>query len=71
MFDWIIRKIIGTKNQRAVKKLWPMVQQINDIEARLQNEDEDSLRQRTAQWQERFRAFHEPRFLQDFEIRGN
>src|SRR5687767_14101661 len=24
MFDWIIRKIIGTKNQRAVKKLWPL-----------------------------------------------
>jgi preprotein translocase subunit SecA len=69
MFDWIIRKIIGTKNQRAVKKLWPMVQQINDIEARLQNEDEDSLRQRTSQWQERFRAFHEPRFLQGVWLR--
>lgn len=63
MFDWIIRKIIGTKNQRAVKKLWPLVHQINEIEAGLQNESEETLRERTAKWQERFRAFHEPRFL--------
>jgi len=63
MFDWIIRKIIGTKNQRAVKKLWPLVHQINEIEARLQAEGEDALKERTATWQERFRAFHEPRFL--------
>jgi preprotein translocase subunit SecA len=69
MFDWIIRKIIGTKNQRAVKKLWPLVHQINEIESRLQAESEDSLRARTAQWQERFRAFHEPRFLQGVWLR--
>lgn len=63
MFDWIIRKIIGTKNQRAVKKLWPLAAQINEIEVRLQSESEEALRARTAKWQERFRAFHEPRFL--------
>jgi preprotein translocase subunit SecA len=63
MFDWIIRKIIGTKNQRAVKKLWPLVQQINELEKKLQGLSEDELRERTAKWQERFRAFHEPRFL--------
>ena len=42
MFDWIIRKIIGTKNQRAVKKLWPLAAQINEIEVRLQSESEDA-----------------------------
>ncbi len=63
MFDWIIRKIIGTKNQRAVKKLWPLVHQINAEEQRLQGEPEEKLRELTAQWQERFRAFHEPQFL--------
>jgi preprotein translocase subunit SecA len=63
MFEWIIRKIIGTKNQRAVKKLWPLAHQINEIEARLQNESEEALRERTRKWQDRFRAFHEPRFL--------
>jgi preprotein translocase subunit SecA len=63
LFDWIIRKIIGTRNQRAVKKLWPLVHQINEIEQKLQSESEDALRERTAKWRERFRAFHEPRFL--------
>ena len=63
MFNWILQKIIGTKNQRAVKKLWPMVHRINEIEAALQNESEDALRERTAKWQDRFRAFHEPQFL--------
>ena len=69
MFDWIIRKIIGTKNQRAVKRLWPLVHQINEIETRLQTESEDALRARTAQWQDRFRAFHEPEFLAGVALR--
>ncbi|HSJ04660.1 MAG TPA: preprotein translocase subunit SecA [Verrucomicrobium sp.] len=63
MFDWIVRKIIGSKNQRAVKKLWPLVNQIKEIEAKLQDQPEEVLREKTAQWQEKFRAFHEPQFL--------
>ncbi len=40
MFNWIIKKIIGTKNQRTVRKLTPVVAEINRIEAQLQNESE-------------------------------
>jgi hypothetical protein len=29
MFNWIIKKIIGTKNQRTVRKLMPTVAEIN------------------------------------------
>ncbi len=63
MFNWILRKIIGTKNQRAVKKLWPLVQEINKLDDELQAKPEEHLRELTAQWQDRFRAFHEPTFL--------
>ena len=63
MFEWILRKIIGTKNQRAVKKLWPVVHEINAYEQQLQGKPETVLREHTAEWQERFRAFHEPHFL--------
>lgn len=63
MFNWIIKKIIGTKNQRTVKRLWPVVAEINAIEQKLQSEPEDALRERTAKWQEQFRAFHTPKFL--------
>ena len=63
MSNWIIKKIIGTKNQRTVKRLWPVVAEINAIEQKLQSESEDALRERTAKWQEQFRAFHTPQFL--------
>ena len=32
MLHWILRKIVGSKNQRELKKLWPIVQQINRFE---------------------------------------
>ncbi len=69
MINWILRKIIGTKNQRTIKKLWPVVAEINEIEQRLQGEPEESLRARTAQWQERFKAFHPPLFLAGVALR--
>ncbi len=63
MLNWILRKIIGTKNQRQIKKLWPMVHEINRIEQRLQGETDEALSARTAKWQEQFKAFHPPLFL--------
>jgi len=60
---WFINKIIGSKNQRTIKKLWPIVQEINSIEEKLQSEPDEALRERTRKWQDRFRAFHKPEFL--------
>ena len=50
MLHWILRKIVGSKNQRELKKLWPIVQQINKIEQDLQSQPESILREKTAQW---------------------
>ncbi|MGV3661221.1 MAG: hypothetical protein ACO1TE_13625 [Prosthecobacter sp.] len=47
MFNWIIKKIIGTKNQRTVRRLQPQGLEINSIEAGLQNESEVDLQERT------------------------
>ena len=69
MFNWIIRKIIGTKNQRTVRRLTPTVTEINRIEAQLQNEPEEALRERTQKWQAQFRAFHTPPFLGGVSLR--
>lgn len=69
MFEWIIRKIIGTKNQRTVKRLQPVVAEINLLEAQLQNESDDALRERCAKWKEQFRAFHTPEFLGGVSLR--
>jgi len=69
MLNWILRKIIGTKNQRQIKKLWPLVHEINRIEQQLQGEPEEALPARTAKWKEEFKAFHPPLFLAGVALR--
>src|SRR5277367_1203179 len=50
MINLIIRKIVGSQNERQVKKMRPLVSNINEIEAALQSLPEDELRQKTAAW---------------------
>ncbi len=56
MIGFIIRKIIGSKNDREVKKLRPLVAKINEIEASFQSLSDDALRQKTAEWKARLSA---------------
>jgi preprotein translocase subunit SecA len=53
MIGYIIKKVIGSKNDREVKRLRPVVARINEIEASLQNISDDDLRKKTADWKER------------------
>ncbi|MEJ0089378.1 MAG: preprotein translocase subunit SecA [Limisphaerales bacterium] len=43
-------KKLFDRNEREVRKLWPRVKQINEIEAGLQKLSDDELRQKTADW---------------------
>ena len=45
-----LKWILGSKNDRELKKLWPLVRRINEIEAGLQKLSDDELRQKTADW---------------------
>jgi preprotein translocase subunit SecA len=45
-----LKWIFGSKNDRELKKLWPLVRQINEIEAGLHKLSDDELRQKTAGW---------------------
>jgi len=53
MFNWILKKIIGSKNQREVRRLSPIVRQINEHEMALRTLSDDALRQKTADWKAR------------------
>ncbi len=53
MIGYIIKKIIGSKNEREVKRLRPMVARINAIEASLQSQPREALLQKTADWRKR------------------
>jgi len=50
MLNWIIKKIVGSKNQRELRKLHPTIRQINEIEEGLTALSDDDLRAKTATW---------------------
>src|ERR1039457_3396735 len=52
MIGYIVKKFIGSKNDREVKRLRPLVTKINAFEAELQKVSDDVLRQKTAAWKE-------------------
>ena len=46
----LFRLIFGSKNDRDVKKIRPVVARINEVEAGLQKLSDDDLRAKTAAW---------------------
>ncbi|MGP8199237.1 MAG: preprotein translocase subunit SecA [Limisphaerales bacterium] len=50
MLNFIIKKIVGSQNDRQVKKMRPLVKKITDLEASLQPLSDDALREKTAAW---------------------
>lgn len=53
MINWILKKIVGSKNQREIKRMQPIVQQINEIQRGLKSLTDDELRAKTFAWKER------------------
>jgi preprotein translocase subunit SecA len=53
MFQSIVRKIVGSKNDRDLKRLWPLVEEINKLEAGLEPLTNDALRSKTVEFRER------------------
>ena len=50
MIGYIVKKFIGSRNEREVKRLRPLVAKINALEAELQQLPDEALRQKTAAW---------------------
>ena len=51
-FDWLT-KIFGSKNERELKKLWPVVDQINSFEPSMKALSNDELKAQTLHFKER------------------
>lgn len=51
MIKWILTKIVGSKNQRELRRLKPVVQRINELEEELSKGDESVLVEKTREWQ--------------------
>jgi preprotein translocase subunit SecA len=54
MIKWFVKKIVGTKNQREVKRLWPIIEKINRFELEYQGLMDEQLQAKTTQLKERF-----------------
>jgi preprotein translocase subunit SecA len=55
MIQWLLQKILGTKNQREVKRLAPVIAEINRLEAELQSLTDDALRAKTSEFRKRLK----------------
>jgi len=53
MIGYIFRKIIGSKNDREIRRMRPIVARINELEQALQAQPEEVLREKTAAWKAR------------------
>jgi len=51
MINWIIKRIVGSKNQREIRAMQPVVQRINELDEQYQSLSDDELRAMTARWQ--------------------
>ena len=54
MIKWFVKKVLGSKNQREVKRLWPLVEKINGFEVEYQGLMDEQLIAKTTQLKERF-----------------
>ena len=54
---WLINKIVGSKNQRELKKLGVIVNKINELEAEFQSLSDDQLKSKTSEWKEKLKSF--------------
>src|SRR5512132_2982054 len=52
MVAWILKKILGSKNQRELRRLTPTVRRINEFDKQFKSLSDDELRANTASWKE-------------------
>jgi preprotein translocase subunit SecA len=59
MVGWILKKILGSKNQREIKRLMPAVHRINELDEEFKALSDDDLRAKTVAWQKELAAIPE------------
>src|SRR4051794_8773526 len=59
MVGWILKKILGSKNQREIKRMMPTVRRINELDEQFKSLSDDELRAKTAAWKAELAAIKE------------
>ncbi len=63
MVSWILKKILGSKNQREIKRLHPIVRSINEFDEQFKALSDDDLRAKTAAWNSELSGLEDPEAL--------
>ncbi len=67
MINWILKKIIGSKNARLIKGLRPVVERINACEVEFQSLSVDALRAKTMAWKQALASLEGPELEQQLQ----
>jgi preprotein translocase subunit SecA len=59
MVGWILKKILGSKNQREIKRMMPAVRRINEFDEQFKALSDDELRAKTVAWKSELAAIPE------------
>ncbi|PYR99457.1 MAG: preprotein translocase subunit SecA [Acidobacteria bacterium] len=54
MLDTLVKRFVGSRNDREIKKIQPLVAQINDLEPRVSSLTDEQLHAKTAEFKQRF-----------------
>ena len=54
MFGSILKKFVGSKNERELKRLWPIVEKIGSMEPEIARLTDEQLRDKTTEFKERY-----------------
>ena len=60
MINWLLKKILGSKNQREIRRMQPIIRRCNEIEQELQLLPDEALREKTAIWKEKLTSIESP-----------
>ena len=60
MMNWVLGKIIGTQNEREIKKIRPLVEKISSLEPDIQKLSDAELRKKTDEFRERLSSGETP-----------
>jgi len=63
MIKWVINKIVGSKNQRQLRKLAALVTQINELESQFGSLSDDELKAKTLAWKEELSGIEDDKAL--------
>src|SRR5213082_2579214 len=60
MVGWILKKIVGSKNQRELRRLGPTVRRVNEFDEQFKPLSDEDLRGKTAAWKDELSKIADP-----------